>query len=80
MEVLELYDLTKYISATAQLAGVGRKTVERAVASKATGNALAPIGRSKMTDPYLDKVAEWITRSSGKVRADIAHEKLVAMG
>jgi len=36
--------------------------------------------RSGIIDPYLDKVEEWVERSRGKVRADVAHDKLVALG
>jgi hypothetical protein len=31
-------------------------------------------------DPFLPKVEEWVDRSKGKIRADVAHEKLVALG
>jgi hypothetical protein len=31
-------------------------------------------------DPYLEKLEEWVERSRGKVRADVAHEKLIALG
>ena len=33
-----------------------------------------------MIDPFLAKVEEWVEASKGKVRADIAHDKLVALG
>ncbi len=31
-------------------------------------------------DGFAEKVEEWVTRSRGKVRADVCHERLVAMG
>ena len=31
-------------------------------------------------DAHLAKVEEWVERSKGKVRADVAHDKLVALG
>ena len=31
-------------------------------------------------DPFLDKIEEWVDRSNGQVRADVVHDKLVAMG
>lgn len=34
----------------------------------------------QLTDPFLGKVEEWVERSRGKIRADVVHEKLQAMG
>jgi hypothetical protein len=31
-------------------------------------------------DPFLAKLEELVDRSRGKVRADVAHEKITAMG
>ena len=31
-------------------------------------------------DAFLDKIEEWVDRSSGQIRADVVHDKLVAMG
>ena len=36
--------------------------------------------RPKASDGFADKIAEWVERSNGKVRADIVHDRLVAMG
>ena len=33
-----------------------------------------------MIDEYLPKVEDWVERSKGKVRADVAHDKLLALG
>ncbi|MDN5769042.1 MAG: IS21 family transposase [Humibacillus sp.] len=33
-----------------------------------------------MIDEFLPKLEEWIERSNGRLRADVAHEKLVALG
>ena len=33
-----------------------------------------------LIDEFLDKLEEWVERSQGKIRADVAHDKLVAMG
>lgn len=33
-----------------------------------------------MIDPFLSKIEEWVDRSNGKIRADVAFEKLVALG
>jgi len=34
----------------------------------------------QLIDSYVDKVEEWVERSKGKLRADVAHDKLVALG
>lgn len=31
-------------------------------------------------DTFLDKVEEWVDCSSGRIRADVVHDKLVMMG
>ena len=33
-----------------------------------------------LIDEFLPKVEEWVDKSKGRIRADVAHEKLVAMG
>jgi hypothetical protein len=33
-----------------------------------------------VTDAYLPKIEEWIEGSKGRIRADKAHEKLLALG
>ena len=38
------------------------------------------MGGPKLIDPFLGKVEEWVDRSEGKVRADIVHDRLAAMG
>jgi transposase len=81
MEVLEAFDLTKSYRAAAQLVGVDHHTVARAVAARSLGQgpaeASAPAG---VAEAFADKIAEWIDRSGGKVRADVVHRKLQAMG
>ncbi len=37
-------------------------------------------GGGRLIDPYLDKVEEWVEASKGKIRADVAHDKLVVLG
>jgi len=80
MEVLEAYDLTKSYRAAGQLVGVDHHTVARAVAARSLGQGSdtgQPVG---VAEAFADKIAEWIDRSGGKVRADVVHDKLVAMG
>ena len=37
------------------------------------------VRRPQLIDEFLPKLEEWMDASSGKVRADVAHDKLVAM-
>ena len=82
MDVLEAYDLTKSLRGAAQLTGVDHHTVARYVAGRVAGRSIEemPQERSKASDDFADKIAEWIDRSNGKVRADVVHERLIAMG
>ncbi|HTT90337.1 MAG TPA: IS21 family transposase [Acidimicrobiales bacterium] len=81
MEVLEAYDLVKTYRCAAQLCGVDHHTVARAVADRAAGKEPSePPVRARSADAFITKVEEWVERSSGKVRADVVHERLLAMG
>ncbi|HUI04990.1 MAG TPA: IS21 family transposase [Acidimicrobiales bacterium] len=82
MDVLEAYDLTKSLRAAAELAGTDHHTVARYVAARAAGTAIDEMAqeRPKHSDGFAEKIAEWVDRSNGKVRADVVHERLVAMG
>jgi transposase len=81
MDVLEAYDLTQSLRGAAQLTGVDHHTVARYVAARAAGRAVDEIQeRPKASDDFADKITEWVDRSNGKVRADVVHERLVAMG
>ena len=82
MEILEAYDLTGSLRDAAELAGCSHHTVASLVAARERGE-LTPGGaerRDMLVDPYLEKLEEWVERSRGKVRADVAHEKLIALG
>jgi hypothetical protein len=81
MQVLEAYDLTKSFRAAAQLTGVDHHTVARVVMARALSQSIEDQTiRSRVADAFADKIVEWIERSGGKVRADVVHEKLRAMG
>lgn len=82
MEVLEVYDLTRSYRDTAVLCGVDHHTVARAVAGRAVGSEMTTEQGvcSKVADAFVDKIDEWVERSDGRVRADVVHDKLVAMG
>jgi hypothetical protein len=82
MDVLEAYDLTKSLRAAAELSGTDHHTVARYVTARAAGQTIEETAaeRPKCSDGFGDKIAEWVDRSNGKVRADIVHDRLVAMG
>jgi hypothetical protein len=81
MEILEAFDLTGCAHSAAQLAGSDRKTVARYVALREAGaDPAARERRSRSIDGFLAKVEELVDRSSGRIRADVVHRKLTAMG
>lgn len=81
MEILAAYDLTGSLRATAELTGCSHHTVARHVAARDAGRPLAePAFRGRVTDAFLPKIEEWVEVSKGKIRADKAHEKLLALG
>jgi transposase len=81
MNMLEAFDLTGSLRDAGELSGVSHHTVARYVAAREAG-ALSdrPAAREQLIDAFLPKIEEWIERSKGKLRADRAHEKLVALG
>ncbi|MBC7442516.1 MAG: IS21 family transposase [Ramlibacter sp.] len=81
MEILAAYDLTGLLRATAELTGCSHHTVARHVAARDAGKPIAePAYRGRVTDEFLPKIEEWIESSKGKIRGDIAHTKLGALG
>lgn len=81
MEILEAFDLTRSGRSTASLAGCDHKTVMRYVALRdAGGDPVAAAARLKLIDEFLEKVEELVDRSKGRIRADVVHDKLAAMG
>ena len=81
MEILNAYDLTGSLRDAGELAGCSHHTVKRYVDRRAGGGELdKSAARPQLIDDYLPKVEEWVERSFGKVRADVAHEKLLALG
>ena len=81
MQILEADDLTGSYRDAAELAGCSPNTVIRYVAGRDGGvspGAASP--RPSMVDPFLAKLEELADRSHGKIRADVAHEKITAMG
>jgi transposase len=81
MEILEAFDLTRSAESAALLAGCDPKTVRHYVARREAGlDPTEHARRARLIDEYLDKVVELVGRSKGKVRADVVHERIVAMG
>ena len=82
MEILEAFDLAGTLRGAAQLAGCDHKTVAHWVAAReAAGGGLAVASRPRpRVDAFAGKIEEWVDRSRGRIRADVAHQRLVAMG
>jgi hypothetical protein len=81
VEILEALDLTGSYRAAAELAGCSHHTVARYVRLRAAGRVLTErASRDRLIDGFLAKVEEWVERSNGKVRADVVHDKLLALG
>jgi transposase len=82
MEILEAFDLVGTLRGAAELAGCDHKTVAHYVGERDRAGGEWQRGRRTrpQVDPFAEKIAEWVWRSRGKVRADKAHERLLAMG
>jgi transposase len=81
MEIFEAFDLTGTAWSAAQLAGCDAKTVARYVAAReAGGDPVARTVRPRLIDGFMPKIEELVDRSKGKIRADVAHRKITAMG
>src|SRR6266536_912240 len=81
MEILEAFDLTGSLRGAAALAGCDHKTVAHYVALRDAGQSPGEKAqRAMVIDEFVGKIEEWMDRSEGKIRADVVHEKLTAMG
>jgi hypothetical protein len=81
MEILAAYDLTGSFRDAAALVGCAPNTVARYVRDRdAGGPRMTPIQRDQVIDPFREKLEEWVDASHGRIRADVAQRKLVAMG
>ena len=82
MEILEAFDLAGSFRGAAALAGCDHKTVAHWVEQRerAGGGLPVAVRRRPRVDPFAEKIEEWVERSRGRIRADRAHERLVAMG
>ncbi len=81
MQMLEAFDLTGSLRDAGELAGCSHHTVARHVAARdAGGLADRPAARPALIGEFWPKLEEWMERSKGKIRADVAHDKLVTLG
>lgn len=82
MEILEAFDLAGSLRGAAELAGCDHKTVAHWVAAREAAGGGLPVGvrPRPRVDGFAVKIEEWVDRSRGRIRADRAHERLVAMG
>ena len=81
MHILDAYDLTGSLRDASELADCSHHTVAHYVEAREQGRLTADIVRRAMLiDPFLPKLEEWVARSGGRLRADIAHRKLVDLG
>jgi transposase len=81
MEILEAFDLTRCAWSAAQLVGCDPKTVAAYVARRDAGaDPFSRLRRPRLIDPFLVKVEELVDHSQAKIRADVVHQRLVAMG
>ena len=82
MEILEAFDLAGTLRGAAELAGCDHKTVAHWVRAReeAGGGLPVPVRPRPRVDAFAEKVEEWVDRSRGRIRADVAHQRLLAMG
>ncbi|MEJ7583973.1 MAG: IS21 family transposase, partial [Acidimicrobiales bacterium] len=81
MQILEAFDLTSSYRDAGELAGCSPNTVADWVARRDAGELTATTTpRPQLIDEFVAKLEEWMEASHGKVRADVAHDKLTAMG
>jgi hypothetical protein len=82
MEILEAFDLTGTLRGAVQLVGCDHKTVARWVRARdEAGGGLPVASRPRpRVDAFAVKIEECVDRSRGRLRADVCHQRLVAMG
>ncbi len=80
MDALEAYDLTGSYRSAALLTGCDHHTVKRLVTARNQGLPAVIDERTKLTDPFIDLVDQWVQRSKGMIRADKVHDRLIERG
>lgn len=82
VRILEAFDLMRSFRGAAKVAGCDHHTVKRLVALREAGSLSleARPSRAKAVDAFVEHIEGWMEASHGRVRADVCHEKLVALG
>ena len=81
MDILEAFDLTRTPHSAADLAGCDAKTVAHHVALRDLGRDPTVHHRRPMRiDEHRDRIEELVERSFGRIRADVVHRRLHALG
>jgi transposase len=82
MEILEAFDATGSLRAAAELVGCDHKTVGQWVRAHddAGGGLPVSVRPRPCVDAFAEKIEEWMERSRGKIRADVAHQRLLGLG
>src|SRR4051794_40450822 len=82
MEILEALHLTGTLRGAAELAGCDHRTVAHWVRARddAGGGLPVAVRPRPRVDAFAEKIEEWVDRSRGRIRADVAHQRLLAMG
>ena len=82
MNILEAFDLCGSFRDAGELAGCSHHTVAHWVAKRDAGELPddGPERRERIIDPFLAKIEEWVERSDARIRADVAFDKLTALG
>jgi len=81
MEILAAYDLTGSYRVAAELVGCDHHTVAQYVQLReARQSPVAREHRARPIEEYLEKIEELVVRSGGRVRADVVHRRITAMG
>jgi hypothetical protein len=77
MEILEAYDLAGSFRAAADLVGCDHKTVAYWVRMRERAGGMPAVERQRpaMEVVFAEKIDELVDRSSGKIRADVAHDR-----
>jgi hypothetical protein len=81
MEILAAYDLTHSLRDAAELVGCAPNTVARYVRARdAGGLCVRPALRDQLIDPFREHIEVWVDESHGRIRADVAQDKLEVLG
>jgi hypothetical protein len=82
MEILEAYDLTGSFRQAGALVGCDHKTVAYWVRMRDQAGGMPAVERvrRRWRRCFAAKIDELVDRSRGKIRSDVAHGKLVALG